>query len=169
MEATMLKRSTILFSGMMFGHALLGSVVFTGVCLSKQLVGKWLVVQVFNVDLPAANPPISLELDKYGKLIEHLPHALEEALCPCRWAWVASRGCRAIFPEPSFVFAQVGGRPYHYMYEQVAVTVVVHAGQTFVPSGARCGCFGCRARSSLWPCRSPMALRCWCPRLHRPC
>lgn len=65
----MLKRSTILFSGMMFGHALLGSVVFTGVCLSKQLVGKWLVVQVFSVDLPAANPPISLELDKYGKLI----------------------------------------------------------------------------------------------------
>ena len=47
---------------------MMGSVVFTGVSLSKKLMGRWLVVMVYNDDIGRTLPPFTVEFDKEGRL-----------------------------------------------------------------------------------------------------
>ncbi|MBL7951854.1 MAG: META domain-containing protein [Flavobacteriales bacterium] len=65
----MLKRLATTISTLILTYAVLGSVVFPGISLSSRLLGRWRVVQVFGSDLSRTLPPLTIELDKSGKLI----------------------------------------------------------------------------------------------------
>lgn len=65
----MLKRLIFTLSGTMLAVALMGSVVFTGLSLSRKLMGHWRVVMVYDADVSLAFPPFTIELDKYGRVI----------------------------------------------------------------------------------------------------
>jgi heat shock protein HslJ len=65
----MMKRFSTTLPGLILTYALMGSVVFTGVSLSKKLVGRWRVVMVYNADISHTFPPMTIELNKDGKVV----------------------------------------------------------------------------------------------------
>ena len=64
----MMKRSVITLSSLIVTYALLGSVVFTGVSLSSKLLGRWRVVKVFEADISRVFPPMTIDLDRSGRV-----------------------------------------------------------------------------------------------------
>lgn len=65
----MFKRIATTIATLVLTYAVFGSVVFPGISLSSRLLGRWRVVQVFGSDLSRTFPPLTIELDKSGKLI----------------------------------------------------------------------------------------------------
>ena len=65
----MLKRLATTLPSLVIAYALLGSVVFTGVTLSGKLMGRWRVVKLFDADISSTYPPLTIDLDRSGKLI----------------------------------------------------------------------------------------------------
>ncbi|HRH68733.1 MAG: META domain-containing protein [Flavobacteriales bacterium] len=65
----MIKRLAATVPTLVLSYAMLGSVVFTGISLSSKLMGRWRVVKVFGSDVPTVFPPMTIELDKSGKLV----------------------------------------------------------------------------------------------------
>lgn len=65
----MIKRFAATVPTLVLSYVMLGSVVFTGISLSSKLMGRWRVVKVFGSDLPTAFPPMTIDLDKSGKLV----------------------------------------------------------------------------------------------------
>ncbi len=65
----MIKRFSLTFPTLVLTYALMGSVVFTGVSLSRKLLGNWRVVSVFGNDISRVFPPLTIELDKNGRII----------------------------------------------------------------------------------------------------
>lgn len=65
----MFKRSAATLSTLVLTYAVMGSVVFPGLSLSSKLLGRWRVVKVFGSDLSRALPPLTIELDKSGRLV----------------------------------------------------------------------------------------------------
>ncbi|MCB0770709.1 MAG: META domain-containing protein [Flavobacteriales bacterium] len=65
----MMKRFSTTLPGLVLTYALMGSVVFTGVSLSRKLVGRWRVVKVYDADLRSSFPPMTIELNKDGQVV----------------------------------------------------------------------------------------------------
>lgn len=65
----MIKRLAATVPTLVLSYAMFGSVVFTGISLSSKLMGRWRVVKVFGIELPTTFPPMTIDLDKNGKLV----------------------------------------------------------------------------------------------------
>lgn len=65
----MFKRLATTIPTLVLTYAVLGSVVFPGISLSSKLLGRWRVVKVFGNDLSRTFPPLTIELDKNGRLV----------------------------------------------------------------------------------------------------
>jgi heat shock protein HslJ len=65
----MFKRIATTIPTLVLTYAVLGSVVFSGISLSSKLLGRWRVVKVFGSDLSRTFPPLTIELDKSGRLV----------------------------------------------------------------------------------------------------
>lgn len=65
----MFKRIATTIATLVLTYAVLGSVVFPGLSLSSRLLGRWRVVKVFGSDLSGNLPPLTIELDKNGRLV----------------------------------------------------------------------------------------------------
>ena len=64
----MIKRLAATIPALVLSCVMLGSVVFTGISLSSKLMGRWRVVKVFGSELSSVFPPMTIDLDKSGRL-----------------------------------------------------------------------------------------------------